>query len=64
MIRSFQTSATFLMETLLHALHLTGTMLEYLAHFSLELLVSARDMLLFKSEFNDGGMGRAGEVSC
>ena len=54
---------------LLHAWHLTGTVLEcraakHLVHFSLEFLASARDMLWFKSEFNDGGMGRAGKVSC
>ena len=45
-----------------------GTVLErkaakHLAHFSLELLVSARDKPWFKTEFNDGGVGREGEVS-
>ena len=36
---------------------------EHLAHFSLEFLASAKDMPWLKSEFNDGEMGRTGEVS-
>ena len=42
-----------------HTLHLTGTVLErkaaeHLAHFSFELLASARDKPWFKRDFNDG----------
>ena len=49
-------------------LHLTGTVLEHktakhLVHFSLELSVSARDKPWFKRDFNDGGVGRGGELS-
>ena len=37
---------------------------EHLAHFSLELLTSARDMPWLKSEFNKGGVRRPKEVCC
>ena len=51
-----------------HSLYLTGTMwerkaAEHLGHFSLEFLASAKDMPWFKSEFNDAGVGCAGEAS-
>ena len=51
-----------------HKLHLTGTVLErkaaeHLAHFSLEVLASARDKPWSKRDFNDGGVGRRGKVS-
>ena len=32
-------------------------------HFSLEILASARDKPWSKRDFNDGGVGRGGEVS-
>ena len=35
---------------------------EHLAHFSLEILASARDKPWFRRDFNDGGMGHGGEV--
>ena len=34
-----------------------------LAHYSLEFLALARDMPWLKSEFNEGRVGRAGEVT-
>ena len=48
--------------------HLTGTALErkaaeHLAHFSLEILASARDKPWSKRDFSDGNVGRGGEVS-
>ena len=36
---------------------------EHLAHFYLEVLASARDKPWSKRDFNDGGVGRGGEVS-
>ena len=36
---------------------------EHLAHFSLEILATARDKPWSKRDFNDGGVGRGGEVS-
>ena len=36
---------------------------EHLAHFSLEILASARDKPWSKRDFNDGGVERGGEVS-
>ena len=36
---------------------------EHLAHFSLEILASARDKPWSKRDFNDGGVGRGDEVS-
>ena len=36
---------------------------EHLTHFSLEILASARDKPWSKRDFNDGGVGRVGEVS-
>ena len=49
-------------------LHLTGTVLQrkaadHLAHFSLEILASARGKPWSKRNFNDDGVGRGGEVS-
>lgn len=49
--------------------HLTVTVLEpkaekHLAYFSLELSTSARDIPWLSSEFNEGGVGYAGDVSC
>ena len=51
-----------------HTLHLTGTVLErkaaeHLAHFSFELLASARDKPWFKRDFSDAGVERGGELS-
>ena len=59
----------FQQKALLHVLHLTGAVLkckatEHLAHFSLELLASIRDMPWNRGEFNDGGVGRAWEMCC
>ena len=56
------------MESFEHTLYLTGTVLEhkaaeYLAHFSFEFFTSARDKPWFKTDFNDGGIGRGGELS-
>ena len=58
----------FLWNSFEHTLHLTGTVLarkaaENLAHFSLEILASARDKPWSQRDFNDGGVGRGGEVS-
>ena len=36
---------------------------EHLAHFSSEILASARDKPWSKRDSNDGGVGRGGEVS-
>ena len=50
-----------------YILYFTGTVLEHkaaehLAHFPLENLASARDKPWSKRGFNDGGVGRGGEV--
>ena len=59
----------FRQKALLHVLHLTVAVLkckatEHLAHFSLELLASIRDMPWNRGEFSDGGVGRAWEMCC
>ena len=36
---------------------------KHLAHFSLEILASARDKPWSKRDFSDGGVGRGGEVT-
>ena len=66
--RSFQSSAAFWWNSLVHALHLTRTVLErkageHLAHFSWALLASAIDKPWFKRDFNDRVVGCGGEVS-
>lgn len=65
---SFRNSAAFLMEALILSVTSHWTVLEHrvakeLAHYSLEFLALASDMPWLKSEFNEGRVGRPGEVT-